>query len=276
MALNGNMEKWRMLSRILVLILLIGCITSSDQNNATIKYNATISEIIDGDTVELENGERVRLLGINTPEKGEICDLEAKDFLEQQVLGKEITLEVGKSNRDKYNRQLRYLWDNNKLINAELVKEGLAHVYSVGEEDKYAQILGQSQAHAITENKCIWKYSTEKYVQEKCVSISEFIYNTPGDDSLNPNGEQLILQNNCTYTIDLTGWEIKDEATNTFKFPEFEFSGQSIVNIYSGKGIDYSNHIFMNHKTPVWNNDHDSLFLRNEKGELVLYYNYEN
>ena len=76
-----------------------------------------------------ENKTSVRLLGINTPEKGEIYYGEAKEFLEYQVLNKTIRLENGKDKTDLYGRKLSYIFLGTKNINLELVKEGLANFY---------------------------------------------------------------------------------------------------------------------------------------------------
>jgi len=261
---------------IILLFFGLGCVNPDEEGGEIIRYKAEITKVIDGDTVELVNGERVRLLGINAPEKGEKCNSEANAYLESLISGKEITLEVGTTNRDKYGRQLRYLWDKQEFINGKLVEEGYATVYIVGNEYKYTQILGQLQQQAQLNEKCIWEYSSAVYMEDECIEISEFIFDAEGDDSINPNGEKIVLQNNCDYKIDMSDWRIKDEATNSFTFPEIEFEENSKLNIFSGKGINYSNNIFMQKGNSIWNNDHDSLFLRNKNGDLVLYYTYGN
>ena len=70
---------------------------------------AHIQRVIDGDTIVTNASEHVRLLGINTPEKGEFMYDEAKGFLESLVLNKTVTLEFVKNKYDKYNRTLAVL-----------------------------------------------------------------------------------------------------------------------------------------------------------------------
>jgi len=61
-----------------------------------------ISSVIDGDTIQLSTGEEVRLIGINAPEIGEKCYQEAKDFLDDYILGKEVFLERDVEDKDQY------------------------------------------------------------------------------------------------------------------------------------------------------------------------------
>lgn len=86
-----------------------------------------VARVLDGDTIELENGERIRLIGIDAPEQGELFYEEAKDFLKERVEGKKVILEKDASqDKDKYGRFLRYVFIEGKLINCELLRAGLA------------------------------------------------------------------------------------------------------------------------------------------------------
>ena len=94
-----------------------------------------VTEVIDGDTVVLDNGEHVRYLGIDTPEihhptKPKQCyGEEAAKRNQELVEGKYVFLERDKEDRDKYNRLLRYVYVGFTSINAELVREGFAYSY---------------------------------------------------------------------------------------------------------------------------------------------------
>ncbi len=97
----------------------------------------TVSRVIDGDTLVLDTGEKVRLIGIDTPETihpelpvqrfGE----EARDFLKKQVEGRSCVLELEEENqRDKYGRLLAYVFVADRLVNAELIRRGYAYAYT--------------------------------------------------------------------------------------------------------------------------------------------------
>lgn len=68
-----------------------------------------VTYVVDGDTVDLANGERVRLVGIDTPERGACGSEEATANLERLVLGKRVRLRMSDEDRDGYGRLLRYV-----------------------------------------------------------------------------------------------------------------------------------------------------------------------
>ena len=78
---------------------------------------------MDGDTIELSNGEKVRYIGINTPETKdprkivECFGKESYEYNKKLVEGKEVALEKDVSDKDKYGRLLRYVWIEEKMIN---------------------------------------------------------------------------------------------------------------------------------------------------------------
>lgn len=95
-----------------------------------------VTNVIDGDTIVISGGERVRLLGIDAPEKGEFFYQESKERLEELIENKEIVLEREGDNKDKYDRLLRYIFLDSRNINLLLVEEGHAICYFY-EESRY-------------------------------------------------------------------------------------------------------------------------------------------
>ena len=91
--------------------------------------NAVVVAVIDGDTIQISGGQQVRYLGIDTPEIGQPFYEEAKDKNRELVLGKTIRLEVCKEKpKDNYGRLLAYVYKEKTLINAELLKKGIARI----------------------------------------------------------------------------------------------------------------------------------------------------
>jgi len=118
-------------------------ITNNDLEKIKIKQEGdnetplTITKVIDGDTVVIEGGEHVRLLGIDADEPGYPCYYDAKNRLEELVLGKEAILESDQTDKDQYDRLLRYIIISDININLELVKEGRAICRSYNPDTKY-------------------------------------------------------------------------------------------------------------------------------------------
>ncbi len=85
-----------------------------------------ITRIVDGDTVVIEGGQKVRLLGIDTDERGEPCYNTAKTGLAGMILNRRVRLQSDGQNKDRYDRLLRWIWLNETNINVEMVAKGLA------------------------------------------------------------------------------------------------------------------------------------------------------
>ena len=123
-----------------------------------------VTKIIDGDTL-VGNGEHVRLLGMDTDERGEPCYKEAKEKLASLVLNKEVILEPDITDKDQYKRLLRYVFvetDSGVIhVNVYLVSEGLA-IARFYEDRKYQDEILAAEVYA-RENKigCKWTISSD-------------------------------------------------------------------------------------------------------------------
>lgn len=118
----------------------------TDENVSQNKSEAgavKVIRVIDGDTIEIEGGERVRYVGIDTPEtvdprKPVQCfGIEASNKNKELVEGKMARLEKDITDRDKYKRLLRYVWIDDILVNQALVEQGFAKSYSYPPDIKY-------------------------------------------------------------------------------------------------------------------------------------------
>jgi len=93
---------------------------------ATAENAAVVVDVIDGDTVRLDNGEKVRLVGIDSPEAGECNSSAATRKMESLVLRKRVTLAESDEDRDGYGRLLRYVDVGNLDAGLEMIMSGLA------------------------------------------------------------------------------------------------------------------------------------------------------
>ena len=137
---------------LLLICLLIGCsveenstsgteITNKEQkleNSSLNLIQYEVIRVIDGDTVELKNGERLRYNDIDTPETvhpskpvecyGPQASAKNKDLVEGEI----ILVELGNPEKDRYGRLLGYVYVDDLFVNAELVRGGYAEVNSYG------------------------------------------------------------------------------------------------------------------------------------------------
>ncbi len=141
---------WLIVALAIVLALLAtGC---SKVNEATIP----VTRVIDGDTIEIEGGYRVRYIGIDTPEISEPYYLKATEANHSLVEGKEIRLEKDVEDKDEYGRLLRYVWVDSIMVNAELVRLGYAYSYSYPPNLKYQSYFLQMEKEAREHKRGLW------------------------------------------------------------------------------------------------------------------------
>lgn len=165
--------------KILLLIffaLVIGCTSNASQNlevkplvtepneknssSNLIKYK--VIRVIDGDTVELKNGERLRYNDIDTPETvhpskpvecyGPQASAKNKDLVEGEI----ILVELGNPEKDRYGRLLGYVYIDNLFVNAELVRGGYAEVNSYGNPGSKLSNLLDIEKNAKKSMKGLW------------------------------------------------------------------------------------------------------------------------
>jgi micrococcal nuclease len=142
---------------LLMLILTTGCAAPT---------TPLVTRVIDGDTIEVDiTGTiyKVRYIGIDTPEpddkRPEFCALaqEATRYNRQLVGGKTVRLEKDVSETDQYGRLLRYVFVGDTLVNAELVRQGLAWAKSYPPDTKYQDYLEEQEAEARQDKIGIWQ-----------------------------------------------------------------------------------------------------------------------
>ena len=234
-----------------------------------------VSNIIDGDTIKLLRGEGVRLIGINAPGVGEKCYEEAKEFLEDFILGKEVSLERDVEDRDQYGRLLRYVFIDGYNVNYEMIYLGFAHKYEYGSNTKYSSWFEEAENKSKENEGCLWTKPEEDYAN--CFVITNFHFNAAGEDNYNLNDEYVTLKNKCNYQIDMTNWMVKDETSiydHKYYFPYFILQSGLSVTLYTGTGINTNSKLYWKRQegnyAEIWNNNGDTLFLRDNQGNFVL------
>lgn len=122
---------------------------------------AVVARVIDGDTIELLGGQRVRLVQIDTPEKHEECYGDAASAVTSRLIppGTRVRIEQDPSldQVDRYQRKLAYVWKGDEDVNVTLVREGAAGVWFYGgTRGRHASELLQATQQARAEHKGLW------------------------------------------------------------------------------------------------------------------------
>ncbi len=158
---------------IVAAIFLVYFLRGSHQDNKGIyqpREWVKVIRVVDGDTIEIESlaatvgvkREKVRLIGINTPETVdprkpiECFGKEASVKTKELVLGKSVYLEKDIENRDKYGRLLRYVWLGGKMLNLTLMERGYAQIETVPPNVKYARQFKEAAEKARASQLGLW------------------------------------------------------------------------------------------------------------------------
>ena len=151
--------KMRLIMSVIIILALVAVFAWGITADVVLQ-ETLVTKIIDGDTFIIEGGEHVRMLGMDTDEKGYPCWAAAKDELERLVLNKRVLLETDSEDKDQYGRLLRWVWLNETLVNFELVRSGLA-VARFDSDAKYKEEITSAEHEAIT-NRIGCKWSSLK------------------------------------------------------------------------------------------------------------------
>jgi micrococcal nuclease len=221
---------------------------------------ANVSRIVDGDTLKLENGETVRLLGVNTPERGERYYQEAKEFLQLKIEGKEVRMERTSEYKDKYGRLLRHVFLAEEHINIEIIEEGYANPYFL-QDKRYEREFRNAWNKCIQRDLRLCEKSRDPCAP--CIKLEEFDY----------QNQKFTLRNVCSFSCDLHNWEVKEEGRKHFSL-SFAIEANKAVDILCGEGKDTQDSIFLDSCENIWTATGDTIYIRDGQGNLVLWKSY--
>jgi micrococcal nuclease len=133
---------------------LAGC--SDGGSSGEDAREARVTRVIDGDTVEMERLGKVRLIGVDAPEKERCYDDVATRFTRDRLEGQVVQYEIGAEPKDRYDRTLAYLSRQGVLHNKDLLSAGYAKVFTVPPNDKYEERFERAQREAKKTDMGLW------------------------------------------------------------------------------------------------------------------------
>jgi micrococcal nuclease len=146
---------------VVLLLACAGC--GTDGGSACGPSKAQVTRVLDGDTVELADGTKIRYLLINTPEiahnaseTSQCFGDEARVYDEQLVLGRDVNLEYDKECKDRYGRTLAYVSVEGRSINELLIERGYARLEVIAPNDRYAERYRTLEAQAKASGAGLW------------------------------------------------------------------------------------------------------------------------
>jgi len=212
------------------LLALLGFLTLAILAHA--QESARVRRAVDGDTILLEDGRRVRYLGINTPEFGEPYSRRAKDLNTALVRGREVRLEFDQESVDSYGRVLAYVHVGPDMINARLVQEGLAHAFFIGPGRRHNDLFLRLQEEAKVRRLGIWS-SRGRFKDLKITSV-----HLPDPAGIDP--EQAYIRIACLNStrMSLAGYILENDAGRQFRFPGVTLDPGYTALVVHAAGVD--------------------------------------
>ncbi len=162
------MARRRLLGPALALVLLAGCAGGAHEPAATVApatgilpsgLDVVVAKVVDGDTIEVAGGDRVRLIGVDTPETKDpnrpvgCFGKEASRFTATLIpVGTEVRLVGDAEQRDRYGRLLAYVYRraDGLFVNAELLRRGFAQLLTIppniAHTDEFASIAQEARS----------------------------------------------------------------------------------------------------------------------------------
>jgi len=251
---------------------------SSESSSINANRSVKVTRVLDGDTIEIESGERVKYLGINAPESGQPFFTEATRENERLVAGRTVALEFDVQTQDRYKRLLAYVWVGDVLVNEEIVKNGYAVIETIQPNVKYQDLILKAQQEARNACRGLWAGLCSQNKEVSCIRIVNINADAPGNDNENKNGEWIEIKNTCSQAISMESWLLKDSsASNKYEFKDFTLEGSKSVIIYSGCGKDTQDKLYWQcpeGQYAIWNNTGDHAFLYDASNNLITEYQY--
>ena len=142
-----------------ILAIALGAFVLVTRGNS--KQNAVVARVIDGDTIELVDGTRVRLVQIDTPEKHVECYGDQASALTRRLIptGTHVRIEQDPKldQVDRYRRKLAYIWKGDEDVNVTLVRDGAAGVWFFGgRRGRYASEFLKAAGEARADHAGLW------------------------------------------------------------------------------------------------------------------------
>ncbi|MBN1635901.1 MAG: thermonuclease family protein [Deltaproteobacteria bacterium] len=128
MGLTKKYIRWPLIA--IIVIVVIGLFHTAGSLDLQ-----EVVKVYDADTIEIRDGTKIRLIGVDAPEvespyrQAESYGVESKSYLTKMLLGKKVRIVVGEQPYDKYGRTLAFIYLDDTLINGRIIKDGWARAY---------------------------------------------------------------------------------------------------------------------------------------------------
>jgi micrococcal nuclease len=264
----------------------------------------SVTAVVDGDTIRIayQNGtsDTVRLVGVDTPEvhsendpseyegvpdtdAGTAClraaGTNASNYAKDQLLGRTVGIATDPNlpSRGYYDRLLAYVVVDERLVNYQLVATGRARVYDSDFTRSGTFTSAETSARedrlglwrCADPDAATWETATAT-ASPSGLALATVHEDAAGNDNENLNDEYLVFANRGDSGRSLDGWTVTDAAGKRYTFRNYSLAAGGRVTLYTGSGTDTASARYWGASGAVWNNDGDTVTVRNDAGSVVI------
>ncbi len=144
---------------VIGLILLAAVLGARGAVGGSSAQDVRVTRVIDGDTVVVSGGEHVRLIGVDTPERGDCFSRAATAEARRLAGGRAVRLRFDAERRDRYGRLLAYVHRSSDgvFVNAELMRRGYARTLSIAPNVRHAGRFARLEREARRAGRGLWR-----------------------------------------------------------------------------------------------------------------------
>ena len=236
---------------------------------------ATVIRHVDGDTFEvaiadpaygMRAEEKVRFMGIDTPERDEPLFAEARVHVERRAGAGPVYLAFDFRRRDQFDRLLAFVYlPDGTLLNAELIEHGLATVYRRDDLMYFLPQFEDLEREARSRELGVWRGKARAGV------IIVHVANQS-------RHEHVLLRNDGTAAVDISGWQVLDDDGDGLMIPSrVVLAPGDTLAVGSGAGCVETHHPCQRVSTKtIWGNPGDVACLKDRSGALIDSHAYGN
>lgn len=183
---------------VLALALLLTACATSGQPAANGEMEAVIKRVVDGDTFELDTGEKVRMIGVDTPETVkpnhpvEPYGKEASNYSKELLTGKKVKLRFDVEPYDRYKRLLAYVYlEDGTFVNEQLIRDGYARIMTIPPNVAQAEVFLAAEREAREQNRGLWGTDVSKPESSKGKPKPNEAKNKTTEETAPPEGKTI-------------------------------------------------------------------------------------
>lgn len=235
---------------------------------------ARVARVYDGDTVLLEDGRKVRYLGINAPESQEPLSRKAKRRNEELVLRKVVRLEYDQEREDRYGRLLAWVHVGDDVVNIRLVREGLAHAFIIPPNGIRTREILQAQEEAREKRLGIWRHI------RGALKVTAVRTEARDTGELTGGDEYVRLANVSPQPVNVRAYRLLNESGRSYTLPDVTIPPGQTVLVVTGVGQDGKDsrgqlRLYWNTAAPMWDEREDTAYVEDAVGQLVDVFHYK-